>query len=137
MYQIVNLNSSEETVTFELNRNKFSFNLDKKLCDLIVQYADEIVAVYQYAVTISDSLSGEIIIKRSQLSDINTIPYNPFLLEAHGGQLQILPICGIGDWQKIQLKKSDEILSEVEIDDSIHSRRRSVGMYTLYDTLPK
>ena len=115
-------------ILFKLNSLSFNFILDKTLTDLIIQFDDTFCGIYHYAISCAagETDSNNIVLRRRQIMDCYTNPYNPFILRAMLSPVAVSPVYGYTSCTS--LKKYTDVLSEEAVSPQIVSTHKQISL---------
>ena len=121
-------NNEDDKIRFSLHEKTFTFMLDQKLLNLIVDCDDTFIGVYQYAISCvaDEEQDKEIILKRPYLLDIFTHPYNPFFLQAMMSTTVVTPVYGYSS--SPSLHKCADFLPENVVHPQISATHRQMSL---------
>ena len=92
----------------QLEENEFLFFMEDKLTEYMLLFTDlRLAPFYHFALWCSPPQTQfEVILKRLDVKDIYTLPYNPFFLKAIGGQMSVKPIRNKADWDILKFNQT-------------------------------
>ena len=120
-----NFNIEMETHNLSLKTDAETFSLlrDDRLNTLIAEF-DEFLGIYHYVLT-CNNVENMVILKRIQLIECYTTPYNPILLKAFDQRVDVLPVTSFHQWDIFQEKYSDTMpnIQSNEINTMLSNHR--------------
>ena len=120
--------NDDRKIQFVFNQKSFNFLLDEKLSELIVLFDDTFSGVYHYAISCAaeEAAGRNLVLKRANLLDSFTCPYNPFFIQAMLSPVAVTPVYGYSG--SSSLNKCDEILPEDTVNPQVSSTHKQISL---------
>ena len=88
------------------------FAVEEKFKEMVNQFEDfPMAGLYHFALSCAASIQdSQIILKRLQIKDCYTLPFNILIMKAFKGQSIVTPVCGTISWDLPEMNKNQSIV---------------------------
>ena len=111
-----------------MDDERFEFLVDKRLSLLLGEY-DPFTAIYHYVISSGAAQDQyEIVLRRPQILDCFTTPFNNLYLKAANSPVLVKPVRGCKAWERMMSLKEDCVVTEDGMESSVIWTHRRISL---------